>query len=120
MKDGARELKVRGLNDLSAPELEHRVDGEDDLEEWEGFSRRVVLKDVLASYSKEGDELRSIGKKVWAVEGGVREGGGDIRMLNGSEVPEPPEVEGGIWERWIGECEVTRSGVWRVGGRSTH
>ena len=41
-------------------------------------------------------------------------------MLDGSEVPEPPEIESRVGERRIGESKVTGSGVKRVGNRCAH
>ena len=93
MEDRAREAEVRGLYHLSTPELEDRVDSEDDLEEGKGFARWVILKDMFTSNSKEGDGFRSVGEEIRVVEGGVREGSENVRVLDGSEVPEPPKVE---------------------------
>ena len=73
MKDRAEEAKVRGLNHLGTPELKDGVDSKDDLEEGKGLGYWVVLKDVFAPYSKEGDELGRVREKVGTVEGGVSE-----------------------------------------------
>ena len=62
VKNWAREVKVRGLYHLSTPELEDRVNGKDNLEEGKGFGGWVILKDVFASDSKEGDEFGGVGK----------------------------------------------------------
>ena len=40
---------------------------------------------------------------------------GNVGMFDGSEVPEPPEIEGRIGERGIRESEVSGSGVKWVG-----
>ena len=48
------------------------------------------------------------------------EGGGNIGMLNSSEVPEPPEIESRVRERGIGKGEVPRGQVKRVGSRGAH
>ena len=78
VKDRTREVEVRGLNHLSAPELEDRIDGEDNLEEWECLSGRMIFKDVLTPYGEEGDKFRSIGEEIRTVESGMGEGGWDI------------------------------------------
>ena len=92
MEDGARESEVRGLNDLSTPELEYRVDSENDLEERESLSCWVVFKDMFTSYSKEGGELRSEQEKVRAIKGGVGKGSRNVWVFNSSEVPECQET----------------------------
>ena len=51
VEDRTRETKVGSLYHLSAPELEDRVDSEDNLEERESFCCWVVFKDVFTSYS---------------------------------------------------------------------
>ena len=120
MEDGARESEVRGLNDLSTPELEYRVDSENDLEERESLSCWVVFKDMFTSYSKEGGELRSEQEKVRAIKGGVGKGSRNVWVFNSSEVPEPPEVKSRV-RRWrIWEGEITGSGMRREEGRGAH
>ena len=61
VEDGARKVKVGSLNHLGGPELKDGVNSEHDLEEGENFSGRVILKDMFASDSKEGNKLRSVG-----------------------------------------------------------
>lgn len=39
---------------MGTSELEDGVDGKDDLEDGEGFSRRVILKDMFTANSKKG------------------------------------------------------------------
>ena len=97
MKDWAREAEVGGLDDLSHSKLKDWVDGEDDLKKGKGLSNWMVFKDMLASYGKEGRELQGVGKKVGSVEGGVSKGSGYEGVLNGSEVPKPPEVKSRVW-----------------------
>ena len=47
MVDWAGKSEMGGLNHLCASELEDRVDGEDNLEEREGLSSRVIFKEKL-------------------------------------------------------------------------
>ena len=90
-----------GLNHLGGPELEDRVDGKDNLEEGEGLSCRVIFKDMLTSNSEKRSILRSEREKVGVIEGSVSEGGWDVGVLDGSEVPESLDVEGGVWGRRV-------------------
>ena len=41
-------------------------------------------------------------------------------MLDGSEVPEPPEVEGRVRQRGVGKGKISGSGMERVGRGSAH
>ena len=108
VEDGAREVKVRGLNHLSTPKLEDGVDGENDLEQGEGLGSGMVFKDMFTSNGQEGDELRSVGEEVGTIESCMGEGSRDVRVFDGTEVPEPPEVESGVRERGIRKGEVSQ------------
>ena len=120
VKDRTREVEVRGLNHLSAPELEDRINGEDNLEEWECLGGRTIFKDVLTPYGEEGDKFQSIGEEIRTVESSMGEGGWDIGVFDGSEVPEPPEIESRVGERRIWKGEVTGGGMKGVRSRSAH
>ena len=111
MKNRTREAEVRGLDHLSTPKLKDRVNGEDNLEEREGFSSWVVLKDVFTSNGKEGNEFRSIREEIGTIEGGVGKQGWDVGVFDGSEVPEPPEIKSWIGKGRIWEGKVTGSRV---------
>ena len=50
----------------------------------------------------------------------MREGSGDIRVFDASEVPEPPEIESRVGEKRIGEGKVAGGRMKRVGSRSAH
>ena len=80
----------------------------------------MVFEDMLASNSEEGDKLGSIREKVGAIEGSVSEGGGNVRVFDSSEVPEPPEIKGWVRERRIWEGKVPRGRVKGVGSGSAH
>ena len=54
------------------------------------------------------------------VKGGVSKGSRDVRVFDGSEIPESPEIESRIGGRQIGKGEVTRSGVRREEGKGAH
>ena len=120
MEDGAGESEVRGLYHLGAPELEHRVDSEHNLKEREGFGSGVILKDMFTPDSEEQYELASVGKEVGAVESSVGEGGRYVRVLDGSEVPESPEVESRVRERGIWESKVPGGRVKGIGSGGAH
>ena len=120
MENRTGEAKVRSLNHLGTPKLEDRVDSKYNLEQGKGFGGRVVLEDVFTPYGEEGNEFGGIRQKVGTVEGGMGKQGGDVRVLDGLEVPEPPEVESGIRKRRVWEGEVTGGGVKWIGGRSAH
>ena len=53
MEDDARSMEMGSLDYLGNSELEDEIDGEDDLEEGEGFGRRVILKDMFTSNSEK-------------------------------------------------------------------
>ena len=68
----------------------------------------MVLENVFTPDGEEGDELRGVREEVRAVECGMGERRRDVRVFNGSEVLEPPEIESGVGERRIGKGEVSR------------
>ena len=80
----------------------------------------MVLKDMFALYSEEGDKFRSVGEEIGVIEGGVGEGSGNIGVFDGSEVPEPPEVKSRVWKRGIQEGEISQSRMKGKRGRSAH
>ena len=110
MEYWAGKSEMGGLNHLGGPELEDRVDGKDNLEEGEGLSCRVIFKDMLTSNSEKRSILRSEWEKVGVIEGSVSEGGWDVGVLDGSEVPESLDVEGGVWGRRVWRGGITGSG----------
>ena len=83
---------------------------------WEVFwaSRRSPSPlDPSAEVVLTGGKVRGKGKKVGKVEGSMGKGGRDVRILDGSEIPESPEAESRVGWRRIQEGEVTGSGVRR-------
>ena len=120
MEDGTRKSEVGSLNNLGGPKLENRVDSEDDLKEGKGLGGWMVLEDMLAFHSEEGSKFGGKGEKVRAVESSVSKGGRDVRVLDGSEVPEPPEVKDRVWGRRIWEGEISRGRMRREEGRGAY
>ena len=54
------------------------------------------------------------------VEGGVREGSGDVRVFDGPEVSKPPEVKSRVRKRRVWEGEVSRDRMKGIGSGSAH